>query len=311
MPAFQFPFAAANQGGTTQVLPYRRQSDGAIQLGFEDLPQGGDNYVDEILMVKGAAALRTAAELGVTVTAERAEVRPGGANAYQVKVRGSGVGDAVLDSISNTLPPGFAYVPGSTRGATAANPQISGRTLTWPGRFVVPDGGVAGLRFAVTAATEEGTYRDEATADARGVPLTPSGPSAPVRVVKGPEPSRPPAPTPTPAPSAPIAKPPAPAPPPAVKARDVIRLPSSRRCVSRRRFRIRMVKPRGTSITSVVVRVNGKRVKTVRGRRVTARVDLRGLPKGRFAVKITVKLKDGRTLNSTRRYRTCAPKRRR
>jgi hypothetical protein len=72
-----------------------------------------------------------------------------------------------------------------------------------------------------------------------------------------------------------------------------------------------MLKPRGTSIASVVVRLNGTRVKTVKGKRVTAGIDLRGLPKGRFTVAISVKLTNGRTLTSKRRYRTCAPKRRR
>ena len=88
----------------------------------------------------------------------------------------------------------------------------------------------------------------------------------------------------------------------------VVVLPSTRRCVSRRRFRIRLRHPRGARVASAVVRVNGKKVATRRGRRITAPVNLRGLPKGRFAVKITVKLADGRTVSGTRRYRTCTPK---
>ena len=56
----------------------------------------------------------------------------------------------------------------------------------------------------------------------------------------------------------------------------------------------------------VDVAVNGKRTKVVRGVRDTATVDLRGLPKGRFKVRITVTLADGRKVSSTRRYRTCA-----
>ena len=87
-------------------------------------------------------------------------------------------------------------------------------------------------------------------------------------------------------------------------------LPSARRCVSRRKFRIRLRHPRGARVTSAVVRLNGKRVATRRGKRVTAPINLRGLPKGRFKVRITVKLADGRTVNGTRRYRTCTPRRR-
>ena len=52
--------------------------------------------------------------------------------------------------------------------------------------------------------------------------------------------------------------------------------------------------------------MNGTRTKVVRGVRDTATVDLRGLPKGRFKVRITVTLADGRKVRSTRAYRTCA-----
>ena len=95
----------------------------------------------------------------------------------------------------------------------------------------------------------------------------------------------------------------------AATARQVIRLPSNRRCVSRRRFRIRLRRPGGLALRSAVVHVNGKRVKVVRGRRLRAVVDLRGLPRGRFRVRITVTTRAGRTLAASRRYRTCARKR--
>ena len=93
-------------------------------------------------------------------------------------------------------------------------------------------------------------------------------------------------------------------------AKDVIKLPSSKKCVSRRVFRIRLKKPRGLKIESAVVFVNGKRAKVVKGKRVRSTVDLRGLPKGRFKVKITVLLSNGKFLSGTRKYRTCTKKRR-
>ena len=98
--------------------------------------------------------------------------------------------------------------------------------------------------------------------------------------------------------------------PPRLKSAEVLRLPSTKRCVSRRRFRIRLRTPRGAKLAKVTVRVNGKLVRTVRGKRITAQVDLRGLPRGRFRVKIEVRTVDGRKVSATRRYRTCAPKRR-
>jgi hypothetical protein len=57
--------------------------------------------------------------------------------------------------------------------------------------------------------------------------------------------------------------------------------------------------------------VNGRRVATRRGRRVTAPVDLRGLPRGRYRVSITVLLDNSRIVRGSRRYRTCVPRRRR
>ena len=43
-------------------------------------------------------------------------------------------------------------------------------------------------------------------------------------------------------------------------------------------------------------------------RQVTAVVDLRGIRKGRVAVKITIRTKQGRTIKGTRRYHTCSHK---
>lgn len=94
------------------------------------------------------------------------------------------------------------------------------------------------------------------------------------------------------------------------KAGDVIKLPSSRRCVSRRRFRIRIRRPGGIKIEQAIVFVNGKRVRVVRGKRLRAPVDLRGLPKGQFRVAITVITSTGRVLRGSRKYRTCTKKRR-
>ena len=121
---------------------------------------------------------------------------------------------------------------------------------------------------------------------------------------------------PPPAPPQPASPAPLPPPvPPAVVRRrptaaQVISLPSSRRCVSRRRFRIRLRRPGGLRLTRAVVTINGRRAKTVRGRALSAPVDLRGLPKGRVRVSVTVTDSTGRRLTLRRSYRTCTPKRR-
>ena len=84
---------------------------------------------------------------------------------------------------------------------------------------------------------------------------------------------------------------------------------AKRRCVSRRHFRIRLREPRGDRLKRATVFVNGKRVKVVRGKRLRALVDLRGLPKGRVTVKIEGITRKGRHVRELRRYRTCATRR--
>lgn len=93
--------------------------------------------------------------------------------------------------------------------------------------------------------------------------------------------------------------------------KDVVQLPPpSRRCRSRRNFRIRLRSPAGDPLVSARVKVNGRIVTVARGARLTAPVDLRGLPKGRYTVSITAKTVLGRTVSGSRRYRTCVPRRR-
>jgi hypothetical protein len=95
--------------------------------------------------------------------------------------------------------------------------------------------------------------------------------------------------------------------PPAFGANGVFVLPNNRRCVSRRNFRIRIRRQRrGVTLVSAAVAVNGRRVAVRRGARLTAPVDLRGLPRGRFTVRISALTADGRAISGTRRYRTCA-----
>ena len=78
-------------------------------------------------------------------------------------------------------------------------------------------------------------------------------------------------------------------------------------CLSDRRFKIRLRVPRGEEVRKAIVKVNGKRVKVKRGKRLTAIVDLRGLTKERYKVNITLRLKGGGKVTGVRRYWTCTP----
>lgn len=105
--------------------------------------------------------------------------------------------------------------------------------------------------------------------------------------------------------TAPVVKPAA-----TIKVADLVAFPSTKKCVSRRRFQIRLRVPGSANVVSADVRVNGKSAGVRKGKRLRSTVDLRNLPKGRFSVQIVLKLKNGKTLKATRRYKTCAPKRR-
>ncbi len=127
-----------------------------------------------------------------------------------------------------------------------------------------------------------------------------------------PTPSPTPEPTATPAPPpVTVVKPPAPVTPPLPSVTSLIEQPPAKRCVSRRRLRLHVKRALRDQVASVTVFVNGKRKTRVVGRKLALPVDLRGLPKGRFTVRLEIALKDGRTAHDTRKYRTCAPRKRR
>ena len=134
--------------------------------------------------------------------------------------------------------------------------------------------------------------------------------------------------TPTPTPVPPSATPvaptpvpaPAPAPTPQSEVRDenastppsadrLLKLPSSRRCLSGRSFVIHLVHKKGVTIRSAVVFVNGKTKIKVKGKKkLRAAINLRGLPGGIVKVKIVLTPTKGGKLVSTRTYKTCKSK---
>ncbi|WP_372789683.1 hypothetical protein [Paraconexibacter sp.] len=73
------------------------------------------------------------------------------------------------------------------------------------------------------------------------------------------------------------------------------------RCTSRRSFTIRL----NRRFRSATVTVAGKRVKTRRGKRLRAKIVLKGLPKGTYRVRIVGRDRKGRKITTVRTYRTC------
>ncbi|MGO9759967.1 MAG: hypothetical protein ACLP1Q_01740 [Solirubrobacteraceae bacterium] len=90
---------------------------------------------------------------------------------------------------------------------------------------------------------------------------------------------------------------------------DAVSLPSNKQCVSRRVFQIHLKDPTYDPLKEVVVTLSRRKV-TVRrhGNAFVATIDLKGLPRGTFTVKISVTTVLGHHLSGHRTYHTCATK---
>jgi hypothetical protein len=86
----------------------------------------------------------------------------------------------------------------------------------------------------------------------------------------------------------------------------------TRRCESRRRFRIRVSRVRGHHLRSAVVQVGTRRPTRMRrrGRGLVGTVDLRGLSGRTVRVRIVGRTRTGRRVVAVRRYRVCRNQRR-
>jgi hypothetical protein len=91
-----------------------------------------------------------------------------------------------------------------------------------------------------------------------------------------------------------------------VSDRNPLGLPSTRRCIDRRKWRFTIQQPRGGRIVKALVYINGRRVLRVsRPRRGVRVISLKRLPPGRFLLRIVAIHNDGSKTISTRRYRGC------
>jgi uncharacterized repeat protein (TIGR01451 family) len=118
----------------------------------------------------------------IVKTAQLDSVPAGGVDSYTITVNNPG-GPITLNSLTDHLPDGFTYVPGSTTGATTADPTVSGHDLVWAGPFNVGAGGSITLGFAVIVGSTPGTFTNSVDADGGRNPVTGTGATAPVTVV--------------------------------------------------------------------------------------------------------------------------------
>jgi uncharacterized repeat protein (TIGR01451 family) len=187
-------------GSITWPGPFTVPGGGSITLHFEvtvalipgvytnsveGSASAGEDVVEVTPALDTAPITVESAPLAVTKTVDDSEVEPGATVTYTITVTNPNTVAVPVDSVSDTLPAGFIYVPGSTTGATTADPSIAGQVLTWTGPFEVPAVSSIVLNFQATASVTPGVYPNSADAVAEdGFSVTPSGPTAEVTVTE-------------------------------------------------------------------------------------------------------------------------------
>jgi hypothetical protein len=88
---------------------------------------------------------------------------------------------------------------------------------------------------------------------------------------------------------------------------DVLGTKSAKAKTSARRIRIHVKVPHGARLSRVTVKVNGKRVKTLKGKAASANIELINLPcsTGATKIQISVTLSDGKTVTAIHSYHLC------
>ncbi len=188
--------SAANAAGTTYdgATPLLTAStpitSGAHSLYLSIFDQGDHAFDSAVFLdrlVLGTTAQGGcqpgATVLSTTKTADASSVGSSGSDGYTITVSNPGNTAVTLTTITDSLPAGFSYVPGSTTGATTNDPGIVGQDLTWTGPFPLAALGTVTLHFDVAAATAVGTYDNNAGATSDDASVSPTGPTAPVTVL--------------------------------------------------------------------------------------------------------------------------------
>ena len=120
--------------------------------------------------------------LTTTKTTSTPSVSPGAAVQYTITINNPSLVAITLDTITDSLPAGFSYTPGSTTGVTTSDPGIAGQDLTWSGPFAMPAASSVSLQFNGIASLIPGDYFDNAGGSGSGAAVIPSGATAKVTV---------------------------------------------------------------------------------------------------------------------------------
>lgn len=184
--------AGTTYDGATPLLVASTPVDPGRRVLYLSIFDQGDPIYDSAVFLDRIVVRAVApgtCRTGSTVLSSRKSVEPGtvsplGVVRYTIVVENPSDSPVDLLTIVDTLPDGFAYVAGSTAGITTSDPTIAGQDLTWAGPFPLPANGSVSLAFDATASATPGRYFNTAGATTEDLPVTPTGPTAPVDVVE-------------------------------------------------------------------------------------------------------------------------------
>ncbi len=123
----------------------------------------------------------------VVKTVNPDSVTSGSTVSYTITISNSGPGEGYITQVTDVLPAGFTYVPGSVTGVSTQDPELTGQVITWNENWIVPrrSGGVDGsvsLSFQAEAGTTIGTYYNNASVLGSNFSLVSTGDTAPVTI---------------------------------------------------------------------------------------------------------------------------------
>ena len=128
------------------------------------------------------STIQPGATVTASKTADRSATIPSATDGYSVTLANGSSSSFTVSTVTDTLPTGFTFVPGSTTGGITTAPAVSGNQLLWTGSFTVPPGGALMFHFNVTVATAPGHYTNTVTADAGSASVVPATNVAPIDV---------------------------------------------------------------------------------------------------------------------------------
>jgi uncharacterized repeat protein (TIGR01451 family) len=167
--------APANEDGLFQVMPGETVTVTFIDTIDGSIPPLQNQPRTDTLVINPPV-------ISVTKTVSAEFANAGETITYTITIENAACGEAWLTYLSDVIPDGFTYVPGSTTGFITADPIVTGQQLTWNGAWTVPPYSTITLSLSVTAGGVAGTFYDTASLSGPNVSLLSTGPTAPVTV---------------------------------------------------------------------------------------------------------------------------------